>query len=187
MPLVFKNKPFDKVLNDVKKTLDKLPAQIGAIAVNTFRENFQKQGFEGMQGFAPWKPSKKKTGKTLIGANSTLFKGIKYKKNNNRSVSVFVDGLAANYADIHNQGGTIQHPGGTSYFIKEEGSDKKAVFVSEKEAEIIEAKYKRKLPVTKPHAIKIPQRQFMGDSKVLRERIKELVQKQILKAFTEKQ
>ncbi len=186
MPLIFKNKPFNKVLNDVKKTLDKLPAQIGAIAVNTFRENFQKQGFEGMQGFAPWKPSAKKGGKTLLGSGN-LFRGIKYSKTSNRSVDIYVDGLAANYADIHNQGGVIRHPGGTPYFIKGTGAEAEAVFVSKAKAEEIKQKYKRTLRTTASHNIPMPQRQFIGDSKVLRERIKELVQKQILKAFTEKQ
>lgn len=56
------------------------------------------------------------------------------------------------YARIHELGGTINHPGGTPYFINDEG---KAVFVSKANAD-------PDLPRTKPHPIKIPARPYIG-------------------------
>jgi phage gpG-like protein len=56
------------------------------------------------------------------------------------------------YASIHEQGGTIQHPGGTSYFI---GDDGKAVFVSSDDPRAAG------LPKTKPHPIPIPARPYL--------------------------
>lgn len=53
------------------------------------------------------------------------------------------------YAAIHEFGGTINHPGGTAYFLDADG---RAAFVSNDDAR---AAY---LPRTKPHSITIPER-----------------------------
>lgn len=60
---------------------------------------------------------------------------------------------SAAYAAIQEFGGTIQHPGGTPYFI---GKDGKPVFVSNQGQGAHHA-----LPVTKPHVIEIPARPYM--------------------------
>ncbi len=57
------------------------------------------------------------------------------------------------YAAIHEFGGTIQHPGGTPYFVSKR--DGRAMFVSKSAA------VSRYLPVTRPHLIKIPERSYM--------------------------
>lgn len=54
------------------------------------------------------------------------------------------------YARIHEFGGTINHPGGTPYFI---GKDGKAKFVSKAKGS--------DLPRTKPHPIEIPARPYI--------------------------
>lgn len=54
---------------------------------------------------------------------------------------------------VHEFGATINHPGGTPYFIKEDGL---AQFVSKEKGS--------KLPKTKPHQIIIPSRSFLRDS-----------------------
>ncbi len=59
----------------------------------------------------------------------------------------------APHAAIQELGGTINHPGGTPYFI---GSDGKAVFVSKQGAGAFHG-----LPVTKPHTITLPERPYM--------------------------
>ncbi|MDF0543336.1 HK97 gp10 family phage protein [Sphingobium sp. H39-3-25] len=58
----------------------------------------------------------------------------------------------APYAAIHEYGGTINHPGGTAYFI---GDDGMAVFVPDSN---ILSTY---LPRTKPHTIVMPERPYM--------------------------
>ena len=60
----------------------------------------------------------------------------------------------APYAAIHEFGGTINHPGGTSYFIDE--ATGLAVFVPDSS---VLSLY---LPRTKPHTITMPERPFMG-------------------------
>lgn len=55
------------------------------------------------------------------------------------------------YAAIHEFGGIIHHPGGTPYFVTEEG----AVFVTKAVG------LERGLPVTAPHDIPMPERSYM--------------------------
>lgn len=59
----------------------------------------------------------------------------------------------APYAAIHEFGGTINHPGGTPYFIDEK--TKLAKFVSKSSPAAAG------LPVTKPHVITMPERPYM--------------------------
>lgn len=75
--------------------------------------------------------------------------GIKTRDAGPLMVEVISD---ARYAAIHEFGGTIQHPGGTPYFIR----DGKAVFVSKGGYGAFHT-----LPLTKPHAIVMPKRPYM--------------------------
>lgn len=78
-------------------------------------------------------------------------------KNNIESVQVepLLVEVSSNapYAAIHEYGGTINHPGGTPFFI---GKDGKPRFVSKGG---IGASHN--LPVTKPHKITLPERPYM--------------------------
>jgi phage gpG-like protein len=65
-------------------------------------------------------------------------------------------GTNVKYARIQEFGGTINHPGGTAYFIK----DGKAVFVSEKAA-LQMSLNGQKLNKTNPHQITLPARPYM--------------------------
>ncbi|MCA9270265.1 MAG: hypothetical protein KDA41_17410, partial [Planctomycetales bacterium] len=58
----------------------------------------------------------------------------------------------APYAAIHEFGGTIDHPGGTPYFMR----DGKPVFVSNSGQGAFHT-----LPVTKPHKITMPERPYL--------------------------
>ncbi|WP_257541030.1 hypothetical protein [Sphingobium sp. CFD-1] len=58
----------------------------------------------------------------------------------------------AEYAAIQEFGGTINHPGGTPYFMR----DGKPVFVSKQGQGAF-----HNLPVTKPHQITLPERPYM--------------------------
>lgn len=75
-------------------------------------------------------------------------------------VGVFGSKAAADHGGLpnihiavtHEFGLTINHPGGTHYFVGEDG---RARFVSKEEGA------KRGLPVTKPHTIQMPERSFL--------------------------
>lgn len=74
----------------------------------------------------------------------------------------------APYAAIQEYGGTINHPGGTPYFI---GKDGLARFVSKQGEGAF-----HHLPVTKPHTITLPERPYMRPALAAkRQRIRELI------------
>lgn len=63
------------------------------------------------------------------------------------------------YGAIQELGGTINHPGGTAYFVRGDGT---AVFVSNDAAERFSSLHGRELPRTKPHQITLPERPYLG-------------------------
>ncbi len=63
-----------------------------------------------------------------------------------------IDLTNAELGAVHEFGATINHPGGTPYLIKEDGT---AQFVSKEKGE--------NLPKTKPHQINIPARSFLRE------------------------
>jgi phage virion morphogenesis protein len=63
-----------------------------------------------------------------------------------------VAGSNSAYARIHQLGGTIKHPGGTPYFVK----DGKAVFMKK------DGTYPAGTKFTQPHDIKIPARPYLS-------------------------
>lgn len=150
-----------KVTDTIRRDI---PRVIGNEAVNFVLDNFQRQGFQG-ESFVPWKKRKKETAKTrgkpVLTGSSALKRSIFVKKADEQEVIVGPDGNLP-YARIHNEGGTITQAARSETFTrnrKKSGRFKKG---------------------TKPgrgftfrqHTITIPQRQYIGDSPVLRERIK---------------
>ncbi|MFT4056182.1 MAG: phage virion morphogenesis protein [Novosphingobium sp.] len=80
----------------------------------------------------------------------------------------------APYAAIHEFGGTIKHPGGTPYFMR----DGKAVFVGNSGYGAFHT-----LPKTKPHDIEMPARPYMGPARdAKRKEVTALVQKAVNRA-----
>lgn len=80
----------------------------------------------------------------------------------------------APYAAIHEFGGTIKHPGGTPYFMR----DGKPVFVSNKGAGAY-----HNLPKTKPHDIIMPERSYMRPARdKKRKEVVKLVQRAVSEA-----
>lgn len=77
----------------------------------------------------------------------------------------------AEYSAIHEFGGTIRHPGGTPYFMR----DGLAVFVSKSGQGAF-----HHLPVTKPHDIVMPARPFMRPA---RDRMKPEVKRLVDEAY----
>lgn len=99
-----------------------------------------------------------------------LKNSIKVEKKTLLEAKVIAD---APYAAVHEFGGTINHPGGTPYFMR----DGKAVFVSKSGAGAFHG-----LPVTKPHTIEMPARPFMRPSRdALKKEIRDFFVKEMSK------
>lgn len=96
------------------------------------------------------------------------------------------------YSEIQNEGGVINHPGGTPYTF---GKDGKSRFISRKKADELEVKAQmrrtknsqitntRRFRVTKPHKIEIPKRQYIGQSEELETEIENMIYKELEKLF----
>ena len=172
---------FIRQLTELSKALKFITRDIAVMADDLFDQNFQNESFFG----EPWRPSKyvdrenanRGKSRNLLQNKGHLRKSIRYNVSQNSIL--FYSNLP--YADIHNAGGTINHPGGTAYFYNKKRG--KAIWVSNRNAQRYERLYGDKMPRTKPHDIPIPQRQFVGDHKRLESEIAELIEKEIFKAF----
>ncbi len=165
-------------LKELERFFNTLPRMVGNTAVNFFQDSFKKQGFQ--QGWEvgsveKWKPRRKldrvdrkskKNSRAILVKSGRLKRSIRILSYTPGSVTV---GSTVPYAGIHNQGGTINHPGGTAYFWK----DGRRIYVSNRAAR------GKKYPRTKAHKIPIPQRQFIGNSAGLDRRISMHITKQL--------
>ena len=148
-------------LNNLKhkynQTAERLPVRLGATAVEYIHGNFRAQGYAD-KNIQKWKPRKQADKnprqRALLVKTGRLRRDIRVRSITQKAVTV---GTSLPYAAIHNEGGTINHPGGTAFFMK----DGQPVWVSNKKASSLEATRRRRFARTKPHRISMPQRQFM--------------------------
>ncbi len=168
-----------KLQRAIEKKLKHIPAKMGNIAVRHFKDSFRKKGFIDKR-LERWKPTRQPNQRgSLMLRSGALMRSIRRTRTTATSTTIQAGGSHVPYAEIHNEGGTINHPGGTAYFPKNE----KAVFVSNETAKRFEYRYKHKLPRTEPHQIPIPKRQYMGRSHVMNTRIKRMIKKEITKGL----
>lgn len=155
---------------------------------NNIKDNFVNESFDG----ASWKKRKSKdksdrknpeNSRRLLTKTGRLLRSV--------IVDVKKDTLQVcsdvPYAEIHNTGGEINHPGGTPYtFFDTKYTERKKIGRIEKlkSKQMLflkkDGKYPDNVKFTKPHLIKIPKRQFVGDSKLLRTAVEQRI-KDILK------
>jgi phage gpG-like protein len=158
----------------------KLPVKVGNMAKAHYQDNFRQEGFTN-GGVHPWQKTKRQqSGSTsaasnygaLLSSRKHLYGSIKYIPSDYKVV-VSND---LKYAPVHNWGGTL-NPTVTAKMRKfawakhyeEAGADKKK-----------DTMWKR-LALTKKTklSIRIPQRQFLGESKELSEQIRQLAESEI--------
>lgn len=159
-----------------RQALHVLPPMLGADAVREIKGNFRLGGFMDTS-LEPW-PARKYNpdpGRGILIGKGTghLWRDIRILGIAENSVTV---GTTMPYARIHNEGGTIAHPGGTAFFKK----GGKTIWVSNNAAAKL-ATGGRNLPRTKPHGINIPQRKFMGKSAALNKSLKAIVVREVNK------
>lgn len=166
---------FIRDLKTLSRALQGVVQDVAVLAADAFDKNFETQSFFGQ----PWQPSKyverenalKGKSRFLLQKTGKLRKSIRYGTAGN--MIRFYSNMA--YAAIHNEGGIISHPGGTAYFYdKKKGQP---VWISNRKA------FGKNYPRTKPHTIDIPQRQFLGNHKLLEKIIKDHIEFEIMKHF----
>lgn len=197
-------KEFSILIKAKRRELDGLmrhtmPVITGRMAKDHFQDNFRKGGFVN-NGLHPWKTARRLDGGggragdkygTLLSGRNHLFSSVKYTPSDYR-VKVSNDLV---YASVHNFGGTV-HPTVTprmrrfawARYYKAMGKAGKAAAgkkrkngetnETETNAEALLWKKLALTPKTKLD-IKIPQRQFLGESRELSEKIAEKQEKEI--------
>lgn len=198
-------KDFAKLIEQKRKELDKMmrrkmPVIAGRMAKDHFQENFRQGGFVN-GGLNPWPQAKRlSSGRTdaasnygtLLSGRNHLFSSIKYIPSDYR-VKVSNELL---YAPIHNWGGTVSvtvtdrmRRFAWAKFYKASGHRRKANTGQKKGTkrrgkqtkDNPQASFWKGLALTKKKKlnIHIPQRQFLGESKELTDKINERIEKEI--------
>lgn len=193
-------KKLEKNAKGIEKLVSRtLPVKAGAMAQKHFRENFRKGGFVD-DALKPWKPSKR-IGKakgaagrygTLLSERKMLYNSIKRKTVPGAAI-IYTSDQTQDYAAVHNEGGTIRVTQDMKGWFwrryyelldnlerKKDGTlrnNNKNRQLSA-EAEFYKAMALKKVGST----IKIPKRQFIGDSRRLDKDIMQLIEDEA-KAF----
>lgn len=200
-------KEFAHFMNAKRRELDplvrrELPKIVGRMAKDHFQDNFRKGGFVN-RGLHPWKPARRlssggsgaasKYG-TLLSGDRHLFSSINYTPADYR-VRVYND---MHYAPIHNWGGIV-NPTVTDLmrrfawymFYKSSGKSQKDATRHKKRkkdgsGKVLEntnAQFWKNLALTKKTKlnIRIPQRQFLGESAELSDAIAARIDSEIRK------
>ena len=189
-------KDYIELIKSQRKEIDQLmrrqlPVKIGRMAKDHFQENFRKGCFVN-NGLQQWPKSKRQLSGTssaaaqygpLLSGRNHLFSSMKYTPSDYR-VKVANE---VPYAAIHNEGGTV-NPTVTpemrrfawAMFYKSSGKKKgkKGSMLSNPDAERWKA-----LALTKKSklTVKIPKRQFLGESAELRKSINDKIEKELSK------
>lgn len=151
----------------------RLPILIGNTAVNHFLDSFQNEAWEG-QAWEQRKPNpfeRDKSKRNLLIKTTTLKRSIRRAESNERLVRVATN---VPYAEIHNEGGTIvQTPTFKQRMFFSHASD---AFFAQKNRE--QGNKFAAMSTAKRLVIKIPKRQFMGDSPSLYRKLDGVVEKE---------
>ncbi len=149
--------------NNLFETIAKDAAEI---AVKHFKDSFEKQGFTD-SSFIPWPNRNDGAGHKLMQLNNNLYNSIKANSITKDGVEITA-GEGLPYAAIHNNGGTITvtvTPQMKKFFwAMYKQTDKemwKHLYLSKKEQ----------------LTIKIPQRQYIGESQALDKKIDTVIEK----------
>lgn len=197
-------KEFAKLIEQNKKKLDTLmrremPVIAGRMAKDHFQDNFRQGGFVN-GGLQPWPKAKRlSSGRTdaagnygtLLSERKVLFKSIKYIPTDYR-VKISNDVI---YAPVHNWGGTVtvtvtdrMRRFAWAKYREASGEPKKSAGkkarkkAAGKQTLNQQAQMWKGLALTKKKklSIRIPQRQFLGESEELNEKIEKKMAEKII-------
>lgn len=163
---------FEKKVRQYERFAQKASSIAGQLAVSFFKDNFRRQGFKDKGVVHPWK----KRAKEMPGRNILIGQGrarLRTSIRLERSTANFaVISTDVPYAEIHNQGGVIRQT------------------VTKKQQAYFWAMHKRtknamwkRMALSAQLTIRIPQRQFMGESSDLNQEIVEEFESRIKNIF----
>jgi phage gpG-like protein len=190
MPVHHSGKSIFQIQHEFNQFQRTLPNLIGAEAVNFFKFSFRRQGFVDKGGNKKWEKRKqsggKNAGRAILTQSGRLRRSIRVVAKGFGFVKVGTD---VPYAQIHNEGGTIQkavsvraherhvHRGDT---IEEEYTTKKG---KKKKRTIKLQRVEKVRAHTRQMNTTIPQRQFIGESEFLTKRLTSKIEEKLKNIF----
>jgi phage gpG-like protein len=152
-------KEFEKTLSrwqtNLQQAIDRrIPHECGMRAIELFRENFNSESFFGKKWQRRRQDKNAPQQTKLLQRTGALADSMSITQEGGGKVTVTSD---LPYSRIHNEGGTIRQT------------------VTARQQRWMGANWKRSKKAGSEMAIKIPKRQFMGDSPKLREELKKTV------------
>jgi phage gpG-like protein len=174
---------FDKLWREVAKDLHK---HVALIAVRFFKQSFDKGGFTD-HSFISWPKRKDEEQHPVLRDQSRLRNSIHVMDNSVDNIVIGVDSSIP-YAEIHNTGGTITIPVTDKFrkfcwamFMQ---MSRGSAYASGLPDDILKWKF---MALTKKSTltIKIPQRQFIGESAELNKKVMDLMSEGIAKKISQ--
>jgi phage gpG-like protein len=150
--------------DELKRSIERMPMVAGGTAVAFFKENFRRQGFLSDGTVKKWKARNKgaarNKGRALLIDSGTMRRDIRVLTASGMMVVV---GTTVPYAEAHNDGsdfkGTVKVPGHTRKGGRVRGHKRGGVRVRTHKRDAAKVSGH-----TKKMDVKIPQRQFIGES-----------------------
>jgi phage gpG-like protein len=164
-------------MNEAKKIIRQLPVKIANTALRHFDHNFATESWEGSKWPArsPW--AVRNEGRAILHDTGTLRRALTKEVKGSR-IRIYVEPPADEYADIHNQGGTITIPpsiGSIKHFWKMYYAAPSGVEKSRWKAMALAMK------AGKSFTVKMPKRQFIGESRQLMDKIEKKIESELKK------
>lgn len=153
-----------------KELFKDMPDLVAIHALNFFKESFYKQGFTD-NSFEKWQDRKVADSRAILTQTTNLRESMRIIQSDSTKIEI---GTSLPYAQIHNDGGVISiqvTPKSRRYFWFMFKATKKPMW--------------RAMALTKKDrlSIKMPKRQFIGDSQALNGQIDSMIANQIIRAL----
>lgn len=151
---------------EFRRLMDRMPTLIGTEAVNFSKKRFREQAWVD-NGTEPWKKRKpgaaRNNGRAILVDKGKLRNSIRIVRSGPGFVVI---GTSVPYAQVHNEGGTINIP--VTDRMRRWGW---AMFAKTKDSKF------KGLALTKKSSLRVrmPKRQFMGNSAYLRQKTKRMM------------
>ena len=167
----------NKIAEAIRQAITKIiPNRVKQIGLEHFDNSFAQGGWTG-GAFIPWEKrkskSKKNQGRALMIVSSRLRRSLRGKDSSNR-VTFSTD---VPYAQIHNEGGDIQHAAMSKLYVQNR------IKKGARKGQYAKGTTKGRGTTGKAYTVHMQKRQFIGDSTVLRRKISNMIETELQQAF----
>jgi phage gpG-like protein len=178
---------FDRIVKNVQKLKRSLPIELANETKNYFMTAFKTESWDGHSWIEPKRKRKKGTSSRLRSATLVQSGKLRRAVSNSLKEKTFekirFEVTDVDYAEIHNEGGTINKKGSEKVLhFKAKGANIATRQMYGTFAKKGKSDYAQKVKIG-AHDIYIPQRQYMGQTKELTKIQEKVIEKQMAKVW----